>query len=312
MPYELELEKIKKKIKELNSEKILVQLPEGLKTNSKKIIDELRKDKNLEIILDGETVYGACCIPNEDERKKYDLIIHFGHTELVPADNVIYLPVKSKKSVKEITEKAGKKAKGEKIGITTTTQHLHKLKEMKEAVKRCGKEPVTREEDGFIKEGQVLGCCFVAATEIQDEVDSFIFIGSGKFHPKGIASSTKKKVIQGNPYNNELEKVEPGEWEKEKEIRKDKARNAESFAVIETPHPGQTSNKITQEIKKKLIEKDKKVYVIKMNQITPNKINHLPFDAFIINACPRIVLDDWKNYEKPVLLSKEVEELIGF
>ncbi len=310
MDYELNIDKVKEEIKKKKPKKILIQLPEGLKPRSREIMKKLKNNKDLEILLDGEAVYGACCIPPEKEREKYDLIVHFGHTELVPSENVLYVPVESKKEVKEITKKALKETEGEKIGLTTTTQHLHKLKEMKKTIKEEGNEPVTRKGDKYIREGQVLGCCFIAATDIQEKVDSFIFIGSGNFHPQGIANSTNKKVIQGNPYNGEVRKIEKGKWMKEREMRKDKARNSETFAVIETPHPGQTHNKVTKEVTEKLRKKGKEAHIIRMNQITPNKINHLPFDAFIVNACSRIVLDDWKNYEKPILLPKEAEELI--
>ncbi len=311
MHYELELEKMKNEIKESDLDKILIQLPEGLKDDSKRIIDELRSVKgDLDITLDGKTVHGACCIPEEEERDKYDLIIHFGHTQMVPSNNVIYVPVKSREEVKEVAKEAAERAEGDKIGLTTTTQHLHKLEEMKKGIEEAGKEPVTREEDQYIKEAQVLGCCFISANEIKDEVDSFIFIGSGKFHALGVANSTDQKVIQGNPYNDEVNEVDPGNWEREKEIRKDKARNSENFAIIETTYPGQTSNRVTEKTKKKLEKDGKDVYRIKMNQITPNRINHLPFNAFVINACPRIVRDDWNNYDKPVLLPEETEELI--
>lgn len=309
MDYELDIDKVKKEIKKKNPEKILIQLPEGLKPISKEIIDKLKENKNLEITLDGETVYGACCIPNEKERNQYDLIIHFGHTKFTPTKNVVYIPAKSTKEVHEVTKKAAEKAKGNKIGITTTTQHLHKLNEMKKAIKKTGKKPITSKEKKLVKEAQVLGCCFKAATDIQKDVDSFLFIGSGKFHPQGIANTTEKPVIQGNPYTKQITEIKENKWMKNKELRKDKARNAETFAIIETPHPGQTNPNKTKEIKKKLEKNNKKTYTIKSRNITPNKLDYLPFDAFIINACPRIVLDDWNNYKKPILLPKEAKEL---
>jgi len=311
MHYELELEKVKNEVKKSDPNKVLIQLPEGLKDESKRIIDKVKSVKEkLDVTLDGEIVHGACCIPEEPEREKYDLVIHFGHTEMVPADNVIYVPVKSKEEVKNVAEKAAERSKGEKIGLTTTTQHLHKLEEMKKGIEKAGKEPVTREGDQFIKEAQVLGCCFISATEIRDEVDSFIFIGSGKFHALGVANSTDLRVIQGNPYKNEVNEIEPGKWKREKEMRKDKARDPESFAIIETPYPGQTSHKVTEQVNEKLEKNGKDTYKVKLSQITPNRINHLPFDAFVINACPRIVRDDWSNYDKPILLPKEAEELV--
>lgn len=180
---------------------------------------------------------------------------------------------------------------------------------MKKAIEKAGKTLLAREGDRFIKEAQVLGCCFISATEIED-VDSFVFIGSGKFHPQGVANAVDEKVVQGNPYTGEVTEIEPGRWIKDRELRKDKARNAESFAIVITPYPGQTTGKVTEQIKEKLEKKGKEVYIVNLREINPAKIDYLPFDAFVINACPRIVRDDWNNYKKPLLLPEEAEEVV--
>ncbi len=310
MSYNLELDKAIESIEEKKAEKVLIQLPEGLKTQAKEIMQRIKTETDAEPVLDSEPVYGACCIPGKKEREEYDLVIHFGHTELVPAENVVYIPAESDGDVYEVTKKAAEEVRGDKIGLTTTTQHLHKLEDMKKAVENAGKTPITKEEGKFIKEAQVLGCCFISATDIQEDVDSYIFIGSGKFHPKGIANAVDKEVVQGNPYTDETTEIESGEWKKDRELRKDKARDAETFAIVNTPHPGQTSDKAVEKIKEKLKESEKEFYTIKIREITPNKIDYLPFDAFIVNACPRIVRDDWSNYKKPLLLPEEAKEVV--
>ncbi len=310
MKYNLELERVVERIKRDSPSRVLIQLPEGMKTKSKEIMETIKEETNAEAVLDGGMIWGACCIPTKEEMKDYDLVLHFGHTEMIEAENTMYLPIKSNLEVHEVTKKAAEKAKGEKIGIVTLTQHLHKLPDMKKAVRELGKTPVTYPGNERVREAQVLGCSFDSTLEVK-KADSLLFIGSGKFHPQGVANAVGTEIIQGNPYNGEVTTVKPGQWMKEKEIRKDKARNAKTFALITTKHPGQIDTPLLKETKKTLREKGKKVYEVKMTEITPNKVNYLPFDAFVINACPRIVLDDWKNYEKPILLPSEAKELVN-
>ena len=65
-----------------------------------------------------------------------------------------------------------------------------------------------------------------------------------------------------------------------------------------------------KELKKILEEKGYKAFIIVMDDITPEKLLGYQVDAFVITACPRIVVDDWKNYTKPLLLPEEVLEIV--
>ena len=56
--------------------------------------------------------------------------------------------------------------------------------------------------------GQILGCNFSAAKSIANEVDTFLFIGSGNFHPLGLLLLFKKQVIVCDPYSNEIREKE--------------------------------------------------------------------------------------------------------
>lgn len=73
--YEFELEKAKKEIKHSGAKKVLIQLPDGLKPQATKIVDELSNDK-VEISIWAGSCFGACDIPHAE----VDLIVQFGHT----------------------------------------------------------------------------------------------------------------------------------------------------------------------------------------------------------------------------------------
>ena len=83
-------------------------------------------------------------------------------------------------------------------------------------------------------------------------------------------------------------------------MRISKAMKAKNFAFVYSTKPW-------QKLFKGKVPKTS--YKIVMENISPDTLDYLPFDAFIITACPRIVLDDWKNYKKPVLSPNEYKKL---
>ena len=77
MTYELELEKVIKKIKQLKPKTVLIQLPDGLKPKAKDIADEIEKNTKAKPIIWLASCYGACDTPNV---KNIDLLIQWGHS----------------------------------------------------------------------------------------------------------------------------------------------------------------------------------------------------------------------------------------
>jgi 2-(3-amino-3-carboxypropyl)histidine synthase len=303
MEYDFELDYVKKEIQKRGAKNVLIQLPEGLKTYGKQILEEL--GSVCEPVLSAEPCFGACDIITMPDY----LTVHFGHSEFNHPNTkdqpVIYANVKYLGSVLPVVEKALPQL-GNKVGIITTAQHVHAIPEIKEFLKKNGKEGFTAKGRGFAtQEAQILGCDVNAALAVAEDVDCFLYIGSGKFHPIGMSGKTQKPVIQANPYTNEVSEMKLSDWEKEMHIRKEKAHNAKSIAIITCSKLGQSFGSVEQ-IRKKIETDGRKSYVLNMDLITPDKLDYLPFDAFVITACPRIVLDDWKNYKKPILLPGEV------
>lgn len=89
------------------------------------------------------------------------------------------------------------------IGLVTTAQHLNKLDDMAVLLRKNGKKV-------FVG-GQILGCNQKKALEIQDKVDCFLYIGSGRFHPLGVAMKTSKPVFLLNPVSRVFDRIEEHE-----------------------------------------------------------------------------------------------------
>lgn len=73
--YELELDKVVSEIKKQKAEKVLVQLPDGLKQYATVIVDYLKAKTNAGVVVWAGSCFGACDVPETD----VDLVVQFGH-----------------------------------------------------------------------------------------------------------------------------------------------------------------------------------------------------------------------------------------
>lgn len=289
--YDFEIKRINQEIKKRRAKRVLIQLPEGLKSEFVKIAERIEA----ETVLSGDPCFGACDIQTYPD---FDLTVHFGHSKMLDYDKVVYVEAHSDVDVTGVVEKAAKVLDGKTIGLVTTVQHIQELPKARKILEGHGKKVVIG--------GQVLGCRQTNAEKVKDRVDEFLFIGSGRFHGLGVMYATGRKVLLADPYTGVVEGIDPVKAEKDKYLRKTKAMNASVYGVVVGAKPGQKNLAVAEKVLNGLKKDGKKAYIIIMNEIAPERLDYLPFDAFIVTACPRIVIDDWKNYKKPILLPEEL------
>lgn len=75
--YNLELDKTLDLIQKNKAKKVLLQLPDGLKTKSKDIVDFLKKSTKASIFVWQGTCFGSCDTIDTDQ---FDIIISYGHS----------------------------------------------------------------------------------------------------------------------------------------------------------------------------------------------------------------------------------------
>ena len=145
-------------------------------------------------------------------------------------------------AVKEAVEKAlPLLSKYREIGLATTVQHLHTLKQARTILVKAGKTVIVGDCGQMSYPGQVTGCNYSNVKSIADEVDAFLFIGGGMFHALGIALSTSKPTFIADPYDNrafsindEAQKILKQRWACVQE-----AINAQTFGIFVGSKPGQ-------------------------------------------------------------------------
>jgi len=186
----------------------------------------------------------------------------------------------------------------ESIGIITTAQFQKKTEEIMDYLKKHGKKPFI----GAIKQrnpGQLLGCDQGAADAVDKNVDAFLYIGSGDFHPLGVAMKTKKNVFLFNPVSSifsQFDSEEIQKYHKKKKVMLTKYLTAQSIGILVSVKPGQYSYLQAKKIKQNLENEGKKAYIFVFDELHSYEMENFPFIEFWINtACPRIADDKDKR-----------------
>ncbi|MGB9675696.1 MAG: diphthamide biosynthesis enzyme Dph2 [Candidatus Bathyarchaeales archaeon] len=315
--FDLEEERVKREVQRLGAKRVLVQLPEGLKPEATRLAKIIEKAGALPIIS-ADPCYGACDLATSDaESLGVDLLIHYGHSKMLRHERVptIYVEARATVSVEETVEKALPLLEGwRKIGLTTTVQHVQTIDHIKDVLLRAGKAVIVGDAGQLNYPGQVIGCNYSNATSIAKDVEAFLFIGGGRFHALGVALSTSKPTIAVDPYEKtassiekDVEKIVKQRWASIEE-----AKQARTMAVLVGLKPGQKQLEKAVDLKQKLEEQSKNVYLFAIREVTPEMMMEFPaIDAYVNTACPRISLDDASRFRKPILTVNEALVVIG-
>ena len=320
--YDIDLEEAVKKINKNSYKRVLIQIPEGLKTHFKKFVDFIEEKTHTKIIISADPCFGACDIPNfKLGNLSVDFIIQIGHTSISNIKNLqiptLFINAISNLDVTKVIEKAIPIIKGKKVGLASTAQHIHMLDKAKKILVDKNFQPIIGKGDSRIElNGQIIGCNFSSAKSIADKIDTFLFIGSGNFHPLGLILSTKKQVIACDPYTNEVR-------EKELEDLKDmilrqrygaiaRSKDARVFGIIIGTKLGQQRIELAYKIKEKLESKQKKSYIFSLDNFSPSYLEGFrDIDCFVSTACPRIAIDDYMQYKVPIITPVELDILLN-
>jgi 2-(3-amino-3-carboxypropyl)histidine synthase len=315
--FDFEEERVKQEILKLGAKRVLIQLPEGLKPEAPRLAKIVEKFGALPIVS-ADPCYGACDLATvEAESLGVDLIVHYGHSKLLKYERVptIYVEARATMNVNAAVEKVLPMLENwQKIGLTTTVQHVQTLDDVREILLRAGKTVVIGDAGRLNYPGQVIGCDYSNAKSIANDVEAFLFIGGGKFHALGVALSTSKPTIVADPYekraysvDKEAEKIIKQRWASIEEAKK-----AKVFAVLVGLKSGQKKLEEALNVKKKLEESGKTACLFVAKEVTPEVLMEFPtVEAYVNTACPRVSLDDASKFQKPVLTINEALVVIG-
>ncbi len=197
---------------------------------------------------------------------------------------ILHIHAKSKEDITEILKKVNIDGK---IGLASSIQYLHKLEEAKSMIKNS------------VIAGQILGCDASKAKQIASQVDSFLYIGSGTFHPIRIAIETGKPVYLANPETNEFSRLPEEKIELMKKAIKGKLSKfyaADKIGILVSTKPGQHNLRKAFDIQSVFPEKE--FHIFMFNTLNSNEFENFPDIQFWVNtACNRIMAKNLINAE---------------
>lgn len=280
-----------------------LQFPEGLKRQGPALAKQIEAQAGVLVIISGDPCYGACDI---DERllDTVDVLFHFGHSRISDDDRIVFMEYHHEVDIQHAVINAIPLL-GQKVGVVTTVQHIHKLDEIVKLLLTADKEPIVAKGDNRITyPGQVLGCNFSA---VPDGVDSILFVGTGNFHPMGIKLAHNVTVVATDPFTGEARVVDVDKIMRQRYAVMAKAMDAKKWGIIISTKTGQKRLELAQRLKE--IAGD--AVLIAIEEITPDRLLNFKVDAYVSTACPRVAIDDAGRFPAPVVTPVEFEMIKG-
>lgn len=313
--YDFRLAEVAEWIVTRDARTVAVQLPEGLKVHAQSMARDLRERTGRNILIHGDPCYGACDYAPSFPRYA-DALVQFGHAEIPSMEapsNVLFVEVFIDLDVSTLLEKALPMLR-DRIGLLTTVQHVHQLPKMMAWLGSHGKEVQIGRGDARIKfEGQVLGCNISSVDHIMDKVDQFLYVGSGDFHPLMVAIESEKPVLVLDPLTNEVREID---HLKERILRQrhaaiTRAVSASRFLILVSTKVGQERMGLARRLQSLAEENDRSADILLLEEIHPDRLLPYQADAYVSTACPRIAIDDYLRFPKPILTPVEMEIVLG-
>jgi len=315
--FDLEEKRLEEEIKKQKAKRVLIQLPEGLKTEGTHLAS-IAEQAGATAIISADPCYGACDLATLDAKSLgVDLIVHYGHSPMVKEGQTqtVYFEAKAKISSETAVQRATSLLEDwGKIGLVTTVQHVHTLEEAKKLLLKSGKTVAIGDTGHQKYAGQVTGCDYTNAKAIGEEVEAFLLIGGGRFHAIGVALATAKPTIVADPYEGRAHNVD-------EEVRKiinqrwgsiSEAKEAKEFGVLIGLKTGQGRLELAMSMREKLEKNGRNTILLALKEVTPEALMQFPpIEAFVNTACPRVSIDDGNRFRRPVLTPDETLVALG-
>ena len=318
--YNLELPKVVEEVKRRGSRRVLLQLPDGMRPFAFQLVKAIREGTGAEVYLSGDSCYGACDVASRQASElNADLLVHYGHSPILEDGDVpvLYIHAEVDVDVRRLVEDSLPYfGTWKRIGVVATVQHVHQLAEVASEMARRGLHVEIGEGDPKAPlRGQVLGCHYGAATRVAGDVDAFLYIGGGQFHPVGLVLSTGKPVVVANPYDGSVAVRHPDEFmglAKKRYAGIAVARGADRLGILVSSKPGQAALEVAQELERRFRERGVEAAVIYLDEVRAEHLNnYVEPQAFIVTACPRVALDGLAGVDRPLLTVREAYVALG-
>jgi 2-(3-amino-3-carboxypropyl)histidine synthase len=297
--------------------KIALQVPDGLVRNAHDLASTISGAAGCPVVVVARPCFGACDFPSPEDVPGADALIVFGHAPIpnVPRKRVTYFvemrdPKGEVEALAEIVHAAGLPAR---LGIVASVQHLDLLPGLTEALGRRGHAvKIGRGDRRLAYAGQALGCNYTTAEAIQSEVDAFLFLGTGWFHPLGLALAVPQPVWSLDPLQATLEPpIDRAALIRRRQLKVAACFRARRFGILVSSFAGQDRSPTALALQRRARDRGREAEIFVFDRLDARDLVGRDVDAFVNTACPRIALDDSDLYDRPMLTPPEFLMVLG-
>ncbi|KAF8112641.1 hypothetical protein N665_0063s0124 [Sinapis alba] len=324
--YQFEVHKCVWRIKSTNAKRIAIQLPEGLLMYALTLSDIFTSFAGAShCFVLGDVTYGACCVDDfSASALGADLLIHYGHSCLVPIDSTripcLYVFVEIQIDVNCLlnTIRLNLASDVNNVILAGTIQFTSAIRAVKPELEKQGFS-VLIPQSKPLSAGEVLGCTAPKVSRVEDDREDavLVFVADGRFHLEAfMIANPKIKAFRYDPYLGKLF-LEEYDHKGMRETRRraiSRAKVAKTWGIVLGTLGRQGNPKILERLEKKMEEKGIDSTVVLMSELSPTRVALFEdsVDAWVQIACPRLSIDWGEAFLKPLLTTFEAEIALGF
>ncbi len=300
-----------------NPARVVLQVPAGLVRNAHDLAARLREEVGAPVVLATRACFGACDFPSRDEAPRADVAVVLGHA---PIPNV---PLVRPTFFVEMREPAGDPASlaatlaassiPRRLGLVLSVQHLDLTARLTAALDARGFEVrMGRGDRRLAYAAQALGCNYTSAEAVARDVEAFLFVGTGRFHPLGLAFAVDRPVWALDPLQNILElPIDRAALVRRRQLQVASVRDARRWGILVSTFAGQNRHATALALQERARAHGREAELLLFDRLDPRDLEGRDLDAYVNPACPRIALDDGPYYPKPVLTPPEFLMALG-
>ena len=308
-----ETDRLLEEIRSRNAKTVGLQFPAGLRTRAVELAQEIESKAGVTCIVSADPSFGACDVAE----MPVDLTVHLGHAPMphLRYDRVFFYDLGSPPLEDFAFIDAAAALLPRRVGLLTTVQFRGWLPAVKERLEKAGHEVRTGEPDRRVAyAGQLLGCDYHTATMIEKDVDGYLYVGTGDFHPLGVAMLLPHKpIVIADPERGTARDL--GDLRdhilRQRHAAITRAHDAQVFGVIVSKKPGQARMELARDLKALAETHGRRASIFLMDLVSPEFLEGYRVDAWVNTACPRIAIEDVLQYKKPILTPQELEIVLG-
>ena len=296
---------------------VALQVPAGLVRDAARLARTIADRTGARVTLLNRACFGACDGPATDESNGADVVVTLGHS---PIPNVrlavptLFVEMRQPPADPEpMADRIAASGIPRRLGLVASVQHLDLVEPLRALLASRGFQvPSARGDRRLAYAAQALGCNYSSSEAIAPQVEGFLFLGTGRFHPVGLALATAKPVWSLDPIQGTLEPpIDRERLLAQRLLTVARARDAKRWGILISSFPGQHRPAMAEALRRRAEAAGREAVPIVFQRLFPADLLGRDLDAYVNTACPRIATDDGASYERPILTPPEFLMALG-